>query len=529
MSKNIYAKEALLGIPHILSVMDRNAPSPTYGCFYRPYWHDKATDIPSAHPQMCTMPLALVYKFKFPGSPYFRKSKVMEWAVAGMDFWRDIQKSDGSFDEHYPNEHSFGAAAWTLYAILESYLLLKDEMKDSESILNSMAKAAKFLSRNDEPGKITNHQVIAAYCLQKMHSLTGEERFLRAAEKKLQTTLSRQSSEGWFLEYDGCDLGYLTTTISFLAKIYRDTQRKDILESARKAIDFSSYFVYPNGFYGGVIGSRHTTHFHPHGYEILGQHVPAASAVSDRIIYGLKNGAGLAPRTMDQKYLPNLVIEFLISYLDFSTKRQKTKLPCDGKPFEKYFPDSGMLAANKGYYFVANMKKGGVFQVFRGKKSAMDSGISAMSGGKAIISGWLDNSYDIRCGGGKLHVAGNFHEMPADYLSSGKMMLSRAYLSTVGSQGSFYTKKLLIGRLITKNKKHNARFERDILLGKDCIRVADRIYDRVENAAINSVLAPRYVPASRYFHVHELDSRDEPFEDGIMREIDAKTLAVKKI
>ena len=526
--KNVYAKEAISQIPRILSVMDRNVSSPTYGCFYRPYWHDKATDIASSHTQMCVLPLALVYKHKFPGSSYHGKKKILEWAVAGMKFWAGIQKDDGSFDEHYPNEHSFGAAAWTLYAVAEAFILLKNEIVEKETILKAMVKAGDFLMKNDEPGKITNHQIIAAYCLYKLHQITGDEKYLSAFEEKLKVTLDRQSEEGWFLEYDGCDLGYLTTTISFLAKIFRDTKRKDVMESARKAIEFSSYFMYPNGFYGGIVGSRHTTHFHPHGYELLAKHVPAAAAMSDKAAGGIRKGFGLVPAAMDQKYLPNLVIEFLLSYLDFSISRRKAKLPCDSKPFQKYFPDAGMVAAKNGYYFVANMKKGGVFQTFHGDMSFVDSGITSSDGGKTIATGWLDDSYKISVQNDNLAVSGNFHEIPYDYLSSRKMIISRAYLSSVGSKGSFYTKKMLIDRLITKNKKHPAVFERNIRLGKD-IEIVDMVHGNIKKVTMNSVFAPRYVPASRYFQLHELDSHDieiELKENHVRRVVDGKTLKV---
>lgn len=525
--RDIYAREAVSQVPRILSVMDRNMPSATYGCFYRPFWHDKATDIASAHPQMCVLPLALVYKHKFPSSPYHGRRKILDWAVAGMNFWCDIQKKDGSFDEHYPNEHSFGAAAWTLYAVLESYALLKEEMNEKDRIFESITKAARFLAAGDEPGKITNHQVIAGYCLQKLYSMTGDEGLLEAAAKKFRITLDRQSGEGWFLEYDGCDLGYLTTTISFLAKTFRDTRDARLLESARKAIEFSSYFIYPNGFYGGVIGSRHTTHFHPHGYELLAGHVKEAAAVSDRTLKGLDAGYALSPAAVDQKYLPNLVIEFLLSYLDFSKKRPKAVLPCDGKPFERYFPESGLVAAKRGYYFTANVKKGGVFQVFAKRKSLVDSGVSAVDGGRIITSGWLgDCSASVQKG--NMSVSGNFHEVPADYLSSKKMILSRAYLSSVGGRGSFYTKKLLINKLITNDRKHRAVFERNIRLGSD-IEVVDSLRG-VKDAVLNSVFATRYVPASRYFQLHELDSEDAIVRlDGsfIRREIDGRTLKVK--
>ena len=108
------------------------------------------------------------------------------------------------------------------------------------------------------------------------------------------------------------------------------------------------------------------------------------------------------------------------------------------------------------------------------------------------------------------------------------MILSRAYLSSVGGRGSFYTKKLLISRLITKDRKHSAVFERNIRLGSG-IEIVDSLRG-VKDAVLNSVFAPRYVPASRYFQLHELDSEDASVRLGgnfIRRKIDGRTLSVK--
>lgn len=533
--KNIYASEALKQIPHLLSIMDRNRGSPTYGCFYRPYWHDKATDIPSAHPQISVLPLALVHSYKFPGSIFYKKEKIREWCEAGMIFWSSIQKNDGSFDEHYPNEHSFGAAAWTLFAIIESYKILSDEFDNAakEKIYSSMLKAGKFLAKSDEPGKITNHQIIAAYCLHQLNKLSGSEDFLKASEKKINITLDRQSEEGWFKEYDGCDFGYLTTTISFLAKYYMETKAKNIYDSLAKAIEFSSYFVYPNGSYGGIIGSRHTSHFHPHGYELIGKKIPLASSISDKILFGIKNGFGLVPSAMDEKYLPNLIIEYLLSYIDFSERKMRVKLPCETKPFNRYFSDSGIFVSNSRYYFVANLKKGGVFQIFHGRKSYTDAGILALSDDKkAVSTQWLDDNYKINIKGKTLEVAGNFHYVPFEYLSSKKMVFSRAYLSLVGKRGSFYTKKHLINRLITKSRMHRAKFRRLINLESNSVIVKDDIdSSSIRDASIESVFIPRYVPASRYFQKHELDSYslkiDLKSSPSITRVINTDTMSVK--
>ena len=42
-----YADAALHEIPRLLTLLDRDPSSPTYGCFDRNYWHYRTQDFPS--------------------------------------------------------------------------------------------------------------------------------------------------------------------------------------------------------------------------------------------------------------------------------------------------------------------------------------------------------------------------------------------------------------------------------------------------------------------------------------------------
>lgn len=51
MTKELFAREALAHIPKLLTLLDRNPHSPTYGCFDRNFWHYKIIDFPSGMAQ----------------------------------------------------------------------------------------------------------------------------------------------------------------------------------------------------------------------------------------------------------------------------------------------------------------------------------------------------------------------------------------------------------------------------------------------------------------------------------------------
>jgi len=508
----IYLDEVTHQIPRILTLLDRNEKSSTYGCFYRVFWHDKITDIPSAHPQIGLLSLAILYKHKFPGNIYFKNGKIKEWSIAGINFCSKIQNSDGSFDEHYPNEHSYGATSWTLSAILDSYLLLENEISqnDKEIILELASKASKWLIRNHDPGPLTNHIAISAMVLHNMYKITRKRFFLKKSLEKIKEVLKIQSPEGWFLEYGGADLGYLTTSISFLARYYSETKNKKVFNALKKAILFSSYFVYPDCSYSRNIGSRNTSHFHPLGFEIMSKKIPITNNITKNILRGIENGNILTPKVMDDKHFFHLTNEFLLSYIHFSPKNTiKQKLPCESKPFRKYFKHSGFFVTKQpSYYTVVNLKKGGVIRIFDTKKKKLllnDEGIHGITkNNKRISTQWLDDNYNIDINKENVSLSGRLHELhlETETLSSLKMIISRMALLTLGRSNkiSLLIKNLLIKRLITKTGHVPFKFKRELNFDTKQIQIKDIIEGRgLKSINIGGQLFPRYVPASKYF------------------------------
>ena len=57
---------------------------------------------------------------------------------------------------------------------------------------------------------------------------------------------------------DGLDVGYQSTTVSFLAKIYRDNQDPELLKRVLPVCKLLTHFFYPNGHFAGMMGCRQT-------------------------------------------------------------------------------------------------------------------------------------------------------------------------------------------------------------------------------------------------------------------------------
>ena len=256
--RDLFAREALGQIPKILTLQDRNAHSGTYGCFDRNFWHYKLIDFPSGMAQEFVWPLALAYAMPIAGNPYYLQSTIKEWVEAGIVYAARSAHSDGSCDDYFPFEKAAGAAAFALLACLESYAIL--DLHNPE-LLNFFTKRAEWLAGHHESGRLTNHQALIVLCLEKAGRLFSSERWDKLKAKRLKRVLEWQNEEGWFQEYEGCDLGYHTLTIGLLAQLYELTPTAELKTALQKAIYFAGHFVHPDGSFGGEYTSRNTYNF----------------------------------------------------------------------------------------------------------------------------------------------------------------------------------------------------------------------------------------------------------------------------
>ncbi|HVG20712.1 MAG TPA: hypothetical protein VNI02_16805, partial [Blastocatellia bacterium] len=233
MSKELFAREALAQVPKILTLLDRNPHSPTYGCFDRNFWHYKMIDFPSGMAQEFVWPLALAYAADAPGNPYYRQPCIKEWVEAGIRYAASSAHGDGSCDDYFPYERAAGAAAFSLLACVESYDLLGMR---NDSALRFFERRADWLARHHESGRLSNHQALIALCLQSLSRLMQSGRWDRAKELRIDRVLKWQSEEGWFQEYEGCDPGYHTLTVSCLARLYQSNPTARLKEALARAV-----------------------------------------------------------------------------------------------------------------------------------------------------------------------------------------------------------------------------------------------------------------------------------------------------
>ncbi len=523
--RDVYARKGLAGIPRLLTLMDRNDFSPTHGCMDREFWLCRTTDFPSSIAQFGVHALALAYAHEVPGSPYHRSEVLRRWVVAAMDYWTRIQKSDGSFDEFYPNERGWaGPTGFLVYAMCRAHDLVGGlEGELDLRFREAVRKAGRFLAERDEAGVLANHHAMAVLPIYEAYALLGDRELLDGFKVRLDHFLTFCNEEGWCLEYDGADLGYLSATVSFLEKLrqrgYTDPRVEAVVD---RAVGFASHFVYPDGHYGGTLGSRQTLHFYPHGFELLaGRGHALAAAVAARMARGLRDGKLVPPEIMEDRYFVYRVPEMLLSWVDHGGRpAELAPLPYQQRGLRRYWPNARM-AVDRGdrHYLCVNLARGGVIKLFDAEAERFlfaDAGLVAvLEGGKPVTTQWVDDAYEVGArteGRLELSVSGRMHVVPSKHFDPVKMMVFRAGMLALGwhARLAHEIKGGIRQLLMTAAKGSPVRFSRTIVVERDELVVTDRVdLDegvRLSRLRVGGDFAARYVPQSRYFQPHELQA-----------------------
>ncbi len=520
--RNTYAEKALSQIPRILGNMDRNPFSPTYGCMHRDYWFYKTSDFSDAIRQFAVHALTLIYKHEFPGNIYFGNKKIRDWAVAGLEFLTKIQHGDGSFDEFYPYERGWGQSAFVTYTSIESLRLLKDEISKDiyNKILNTIRKSAYFIaSWKSERDQLANHHAIACLAVWKAYELLDDLKLKDRYKRMWEGFIRLQTEEGWSIEYDGIDPGYLSATVSSLAKIYQTNPDPEILEVLRKSVEMCSYFVYPNGFYGGSIGSRNTMHFYPHGFELMAVEIPLAGAIAEKMLKALSENKLVPPEIISDRYLVFRVPEFLLAYIDYAPRLSSPpELPYQRKPFTTFFSRSKIYVKNTdAYYAVANLAKGGVMKVFDktkgGKLVFNDCGwIGNLENGKVFTNQWISDDFRISTRSNGWEVKGKFGWVSSnEVFTLTKNLIFRFILLLVGwsPRISHILKDQIRKKLVLGQRPAPISSERTVFFNDKKIEVNDNITieqsSKIKSLSVGDEFSVRYVPQSRYFQSQELE------------------------
>ena len=504
MSADVLASHALKEIPKLLMLQDRNPHSPAYGCFDRNYWQYHIVDFPSGMAQEFVYPLALAYSLDLPGNRFAGDPALREWIIAGMRYASSSAHEDGSCDDFFPFERAAGAAAFSLYACLESYTLLG--LEDQE-LLAFFEKRALWLASYKESGRLSNHEALIVCCLFLLVDRFGFMGLSDFYHTRLSRLLSWQHAEGWFHEYDGCDLGYQTLTIAMLAQVYEKTGNEGLKEPLSRAIAMTAEFMHPDGSFGGEYSSRNTYNFFPHGFEIAGQWLPEALAVNDRFISSIKSN--LAPCYGDDHMVAHHLWSYLLTAKRYVAGRSSRD---EFRSEHAYFPKAGLLVDRRGeteLYLALN--KGGVFKLFRdGKQVMSDTQLSfKMKDGKTVVCHMIDN-YQVTVAENEILISGNAGWAKQKLMAPLDNLVLRSFMFFVGRFCPNLVRRLLQGIFITHKKVAPFRFVRRLRWRNDAWHILDQVHSYswrdVDVASISGHQTSIFVSQSRPYQAgqHQL-------------------------
>jgi len=538
ISRNRYLDLALPYVPRILHLLDQNPYSPSYGSFDRSFWHYRTMDFPCGMSQEMVLLLALVYKNEFENNPFHGLARIRELSEAAIRFMLKSSHPDGTCDDYFPFERAMGALVFSLYASTESYLTLG--MKDDE-IASFFLRRVRHLERENETGRLGNHQALAALAAYNTYLITGDERAREVADQRQALTLSWQHpEEGWIQEYEGADPGYHTCSIDFLAKLRRkmlDHGESDdaLLEGLLKAVDFSWNFIHPDGSYGGEYGSRNTFHFYPHGFELLAPLSEKAGQIADAFLEG--SGKGKRYHNDDDRMTAHYAYNFLQAWEDRIPQRPPPLSESRRKGETIWLRDSGLIVSRNGreweekggIHLVCNLHKGGVLKAFDARGPiASDTGlIGELKDGTVIVSHLVqeDNLITREIEGEdelRWVVDGVMCKRRSNQMSVLKNLLLRVWCFLIGRFNANLTRSLVQKIAITGKPKTRYRFQREIEILPDRIRVTDRLDPGIpfKRLSIGSDATSIYVANSLTYQESRLcpwqhaDWKNLPVENG---------------
>lgn len=469
----MFSEYILKMVPRVMTQVDRDKHSKNYGDCDRNHWHLKIRDFSSAILQQTGLSLALLYQVDFPGNIFYGNDMVKEWAQGTVYYWMSIQLRDGSFNEYYPNEHGFPPTAFSLYAMCEVYRRL--EMEDAE-ILLAFRKTARYLTTRIEQ-KAYNQELASITALYAAYLILKEEWILTGLNRKLDRILQLQSKEGWFPEYGGADIGYLSVSLDMLAEYYTLSHDDKVLEPLNRIVDFLQYFVHPDATVGGEYASRNTIYFLPGGLQTMSCLGNSSAEAMIQVLYGNTGKAFYFLDAVDDRYFSHYLMH---SFLRAVEKRNRESVVCDiaKLPFEhnqtKYFEHAGLLSYTQGSkYIIIGGYKGGVCRVFDGETACFeDYGYRVKIGeGKIAATNWQNGHYKIEYSDGTMNITGRMNLVKQKVSTPIMHMGLRAVSAVVGNKIIGMLKNMII----LVDKQTDITFERQITIEEESVCIRDRI------------------------------------------------------
>jgi len=490
-------------LPRILTQVCRDPGSPAYGSFDRNWWHYKIRDFSSIIIQQGGY---LTYLYSCFNKYASYKVKLEEIAKASVYFWAKRANKYGAFEEYYPWEKGYPPAAFSTLAIAK--LIERFDISDQKIDKALKVVASQLISRFET--KAANQQVAGLAALAVIKRIKPQLVTDHEFEKVTKKTLDLQNSEGWFVEYDGPDLGYLSVTMDCLWDLYDYTGNQKFYHANVKALNFLAPFVNYARSNIGMHNARNTDYIVPYGITrfLNDQDKPVqkqAQSIFENLYSHIDNDHFFM--AIDDRYWIHY-IGHSVARSELFLKEQSISL---NKPEnienavvtdKRIFSNSGHLIFNKLHYQVLmSANKGGVITVKNGNSSYSNFGWVVTAKNIQHVTHWWDQDWDWKIHEERIDITGYL----APHLERESTPLKHIILRIISLLFGNKIITKLKNQLIFKAKKSQFLFYRSIEFNDDSIVIKDSINGikkdhRIEMAPRSS---KRHVASADSYHLED--------------------------
>ncbi len=505
IAKDFIAATGTKILPRILTQICRDSESPFWGCCDRHWWHYKIRDFPSIILQQAGYTIALAADVGVRSLP---SKELKDLAAQSCRFWNERALRHGAFEEYYPYEEGYPPVAFSTLAVAK---LCADGVIDTAEIMPGLEVATRQLLSRFE-AEAANQQVAGTAALAVLRNLTPDLVPDGVFSEVLSRTLDLQKKEGWFPEYDGPDLGYLSVTMDCLWDIYDATKNERCYKAIIAAFDYISWFVL--GPYGGagMHNSRNTDYIVPYGIARLTCESNGVGTRANEVmerLYGSDLKSGHFFDAVDDRYWCHYIGHSVYRALQVFTKSATTQIqetPEIHNSRLSSMPDSGHFVlcgdSELSPQLLVSTRKGSIFSaVWPGGQRACDFGWIVQSGKSQFVSHWWSSDWKLFNQDGITGCDG--------YLVPHKERVSVPWKHMVLRLASFFMGRKLIRLLkrlmIFKKCDSSYPFSRRISCDGAVVLVEDRIFSCGDNDKL--IRAPRaskrHVASADSFHIED--------------------------
>ncbi len=493
------ARAALLAyarrqLPRVLTQMDRDPDSPTFGCFDRHHWHYKMRDFPSAILQQGAFTLEALRQGWLADAAEVSE----DWCAAAINALARQVDRRGGVDEYYPYERSFPAAAFGLWTATR---LAADWQASAPHLLERLdwgplARLAQALAGRAE-AEAANQQAAALAGLALAAGLGRLGIAPGDVEPHAARLLAAQHAEGWFPEYGGPDFGYLAVTLDALADYHDATGDPRALAAADRAIELLASMVGADGKLPSTLNSRNTDYVVPYGLARAAARSPRAAWLVETLFAGAAEPAHFLATT-DDRYHAHYVFASCVRALPHLERM----LPPEPPPAATsvWLPGCGAWvrwAPDRSWTAYVAARKGGLVRVHRrGAEPLVDNGWRLGRGRRLWTSNWWSDAWAVERDADAVTIRGRCHRAGFLVPRPWQHALLRLLAWGLGPRLLPWLRRRMIFR---PRAAVGPPFERRVEISDAGVAVRDRI-------AAAAGLAPRRAPRQNLRHVASADS-----------------------